>query len=94
MCVNRKTLGEGMIECGDCGWSSEKDVDLWSDPVPICPKCGSTDLQYLREPRCNRYCCLNCEKFREMMFPMVAELVDQRIGEILRNGQIRSENER
>ena len=75
-----------MIECSQCGWTTEEDLDLWSDPMPTCPKCGSSELQYLREKNCERYCCLNCDRFREMVFPMIAEMIEDKVREILREG--------
>ena len=72
-----------MIECSQCGWTTDEELDLWGDPMPTCPKCGGSDLQYLREKKCERYCCLNCDRFREMVLPMISQMVEERIGEIL-----------
>jgi len=72
-----------MIECRQCGWSTDKELDLWSDPIPLCPKCGSADLEYLRDKECDRYCCLNCDKFREMLFAKINEVVQERVLEML-----------
>ena len=75
-----------MIECSQCGWSTEKDLDLWGKELPICNNCGSSDLNFLREESCKRICCLNCDRFREMIFSKIDELVEERVEEILREG--------
>jgi hypothetical protein len=50
-----------MIRCSSCGWKTEEELDLFVDPIPICPVCGSAELEYQIEAVCGERCCLSCE---------------------------------